>query len=1099
MIRIPFLGDSHDDASQSAANPAPSRPAAAEHPLDALTGGVFSAATSGERAAKVRAWLATNPDPAALQEVYKELSQRDKGAAKALREKLDDIKRSKGQEALAGEWAARAEALLQASRFHIADAMAWQRDAAKAGAPLSREPLQTLKAQLAERIQQIEDLHTRAQVQREAAALLAQRIELLSTKSWRQADAVQGSLHADVQHWHTQTRQLQQDAHWPHVDARYTQPLDAARQQLDLVAQAFMAAVEQARAAAADSSQALPPVQVWADELRAARQASAAGTDAAAAAEPGSSDEANAASPADPAAHSARQAEAQSAVQPLLQTLEAELAKGQGKTVAAAAQALRQTLKEHGRFLPAAFEAQLQTTLAKASELEGWQRWRADQLRTELVQKAEALIHRPAPAATTTASTEASDALAASDASSAAATAAATESSASQVVQEAAPNTSAPAATANDAPSQTSAAAAEAAASSASSTADPAASVDSAAAAQTAQDPSTNSAPKGPAKAPAAAGPLPTSPHSPRKLQELLRQLREQWKEVDQGGLPNHALWRRFDQACNEAYRIVQAWLAQMKQQAAAQKALRMNLLGELKTWGEALATRAAQASDIDWKAAQRELSAFNQRWREAGHVSEKVFAELQTQWKAALQQAAQPLHAVQQASLTLRQQLIEQAQALSEGPLRIDAIKELQQRWQQEAQRVPLERRQEQKLWDAFRKPIDLAFQRRSQQRTQMASAASQRDQAVLQAVQALDAATASGDAQAIRQAMQTLEAAMRDQQTAASTAATPDAAPAAASASAADASASQAAAPAEETAAPNAEAAAANADAAVTAEAGATANIEEEASSHAPTETETEAANGSAALEASSDAATDAAPAPVSAAAPRPVVAMRGDDRPGARIAPAAAASNKASARPEREARRPARADSRGDWRSDSRGRLADRPDGKRPPRDDARPRPHTPRLGDAAFRAQRDAVERAQTTLRKLAAQAHGETLLQVLAAWGQRQPDALPPANALGKALGNAQRQQWAQALQGKAAQPRLPASEALLRLEMAADAPTPAEHLEARRALQLQLLTRRNDPAPRETWAEDVAHVLAARYEAAQAKRLQNALRLLLKR
>ena len=52
---------------------------------------------------------------------------------------------------------------------------------------------------------------------------------------------------------------------------------------------------------------------------------------------------------------------------------------------------------------------------------------------------------------------------------------------------------------------------------------------------------------------------LPTSPHSPRKLQDMLRQLREQWKEVDQGGMPNHALWRRFDQACNEAYRIVQA------------------------------------------------------------------------------------------------------------------------------------------------------------------------------------------------------------------------------------------------------------------------------------------------------------------------------------------------------------------------------------------------------------------------------------------------------------------------------------------------------------------------------------------------------------
>ena len=42
--------------------PAPAKAAAAPHPLDGVTGGAFSAATSGERAAKVREWLATNPD-----------------------------------------------------------------------------------------------------------------------------------------------------------------------------------------------------------------------------------------------------------------------------------------------------------------------------------------------------------------------------------------------------------------------------------------------------------------------------------------------------------------------------------------------------------------------------------------------------------------------------------------------------------------------------------------------------------------------------------------------------------------------------------------------------------------------------------------------------------------------------------------------------------------------------------------------------------------------------------------------------------------------------------------------------------------------------
>jgi hypothetical protein len=70
---------------------------------------------------------------------------------------------------------------------------------------------------------------------------------------------------------------------------------------------------------------------------------------------------------------------------------------------------------------------------------------------------------------------------------------------------------------------------------------------------------------------------------------------------------------------------------------------------------------------------------------------------------------------------------------------------------------------------------------------------------------------------------------------------------------------------------------------------------------------------------------------------------------------------------------------------------------------------------------------------------------------------------------------------------------------MLRLEMAAEVPTPAEHLSDRRMLQLQLLTRRNDPAPTETWGQDAARVLTSTSDAAMARRLQNALKALLRK
>jgi hypothetical protein len=125
-----------------------------------------------------------------------------------------------------------------------------------------------------------------------------------------------------------------------------------------------------------------------------------------------------------------------------------------------------------------------------------------------------------------------------------------------------------------------------------------------------------------------------------------------------------------------------------------------------------------------------------------------------------------------------------------------------------------------------------------------------------------------------------------------------------------------------------------------------------------------------------------------------------------------------------------------------------------------------------------------------------QAHGETLVHLLGAWEHRQADQLPPAKELGNRVTPAQRQSWTQALQ---AAPQAGADSALLRLEMAAEVPTPASHVDARRALQLQLLTKRHEAPPAQTWAQDVTAVLTAPYEPEAARRLQAVLKVLLKR
>src|SRR5690606_32591400 len=120
-------------------------------------------------------------------------------------------------------------------------------------------------------------------------------------------------------------------------------------------------------------------------------------------------------------------------------------------------------------------------------------------------------------------------------------------------------------------------------------------------------------------------------------------------------------------------------------------------------------------------------------------------------------------------------------------------------------------------------------------------------------------------------------------------------------------------------------------------------------------------------------------ATPAPK--APPKPVVAVRAsDDRPGGRrpeVAPAGRGGRF-------DARRPGGPGGPGGRGGPGGfGGRDDRRGGERFERED-----RGPRLGDAAFRAQRDAQERAEAALRKLAAQAHGEALTQLMTAWQQR---------------------------------------------------------------------------------------------------------------
>lgn len=766
-------------------------------------------------------------------------------------------------------WADKAAQLLAQTPFDVLQAQAWQREAAKAGAALSREPLAACRQTLVNRIKAVEDLQHRIQVEREASVLIAQRIEVLSTKPWQ--DAVQGmtALGADVAHWQALAQAMTEQEVWPGLAPKFHQMLSSAQEKLQLVWEAFGAALAMAQAASTDAEAPLPAVPVWAEQIQSSRQGSDVAKSPAAA--PATAPKVGASNAAAPS--SSTKAAAVPTHQALLDQAQALLAAPEGKRVGG------------------------------------------------------------------------------------------------------------------------------------------------------------------------------------RKLQEQLRGLREHWKRADSahGALPGATLFGAFDAACVALHQWVDVWLKQVKEQSEQTKAQRQALMDEVRAW------TVAHADNQDWKQQARELHAFAERWRNGGHMGEKAFAAIQPQWKTLMHDAHAGLQAAQDQALVRRQAMIEESKALAAEPmLRVAAVKSLQQRWQADAQSISLDRKHEQKLWDAFRQPLDEAFARKTTSRAPAAEALSEHDRRVVEAAQAVQAACDAGNATAIAQAVATLNAASMGVPA-------PEPAPAPVAVAPQAVAEVPADVPSE---VPSEVPQDVPADAPADAHVDATAEVAP--AQEAPSIEEAPAQEAAPVVPAK--------PAP----APKKLVAVRGDDRPGQAKGTATAAVDRS--------RPPRRDDKFGGARE---GR---RDEGRFPAREDRAPR--GPRLGDTAFRAQRQALDLAEQHMRRLATMAHGEVLTQLMGAWAQRQPDAVPTAQALGSRVNAASRSAWVQALGAST-----PAAEstALLRLEVAAEVPTPAEFLDARRQLQLQLLTRRNDATPAQTWAQDVASVLAQPHDDALARRLQTALKTLLKR
>jgi hypothetical protein len=206
-----------------------------------------------------------------------------------------------------------------------------------------------------------------------------------------------------------------------------------------------------------------------------------------------------------------------------------------------------------------------------------------------------------------------------------------------------------------------------------------------------------------------AAEDLPAKENNPTELAKKIGSLRSQWKSMDAtAGAADKEIWLKFDAACTVAYQPVAAYFeAQAAERRANQEKAQL-LVSQIE---EFVATEisAIETNAVDWKKVSAFRSRMSRAWHEVGTVDRKAKKALDKQFAEVMQTLSVPLSLTQQEEMGRRENLIEQVLHLDlSGKKTMESLRQLQQQWQQQAKSLPLERREEQALWQRFRSACD-------------------------------------------------------------------------------------------------------------------------------------------------------------------------------------------------------------------------------------------------------------------------------------------------------------------------------------------------------------------------------------------------------
>lgn len=198
------------------------------------------------------------------------------------------------------------------------------------------------------------------------------------------------------------------------------------------------------------------------------------------------------------------------------------------------------------------------------------------------------------------------------------------------------------------------------------------------------------------------------------ELAKKVGSMRERWKALDSlSGAAPKTLWERFDAACSVAYAPAAAHFRQLGEERHANAAKGQALLDEAK----AEIARLQGQGATEWKQMAAEVQRLRTAWSHLGAVDRKDKKRLDQEFADALNVLQAPLEQQRKDEMGQREALIDAVNALDpQDRHTLDAIRDIQQRWQTQARAVPLERRAEQMLWQRFRAACDAVFASRKE-----------------------------------------------------------------------------------------------------------------------------------------------------------------------------------------------------------------------------------------------------------------------------------------------------------------------------------------------------------------------------------------------